>query len=255
MNIKAFDISSEINEKEFYPNDYILDNSLDKDVLNFFNSQKNDKSKFLHDISIKEIQEYANNIIEEEAEEESSESDELIYSKFPDNIDLIKNEIYNNIRIDKNAIKEVINEYIKIKSKFINEFNNNKNENIKEINEKDKFIFNVKKFKKNNDIELPKDDLIYKSILPFKSNEYLMKNINKCFKALKTCNSNNKKNLNKLSQWIYTFLLFLESPLSPEYCADLYSINKYIYNNFIKSSELKIIFIIISEIFKQILIL
>ena len=80
MNIKAFDISSEINEKEFYPNDYILDNSLDKDVLNFFNSQKNDKSKFPHDISNKEIQEYANNNIEEEAEEESSESDELIYS-------------------------------------------------------------------------------------------------------------------------------------------------------------------------------
>ena len=82
-----------------------------------------------------------------------------------------------------------------------------------------------------------------------------MKNINKCFKVLKSSNIKNKNELEKLSEWFYTFLLFLEMPLIPEYNADLYSINKYIYNNFIKVSELKIIFIIICEIFKQILIL
>ena len=97
--------------------------------------------------------------------------------------------------------------------------------------------------------------LFNNNILPFKSNEYLMKNINKCFKVLKNCNKNNKDVLGKVSEWLYTFLLFLEMPISPDNSADLYSINKYIYNNFMKISELKIIYIIICEIFKQILIL
>ena len=46
MNIKAFDINSGINEKEFYPENYVLDNTLDKEVLNFFNTQKNDENIF-----------------------------------------------------------------------------------------------------------------------------------------------------------------------------------------------------------------
>ena len=265
MNIKAFDISTNINEKEFYPENYILDNSLDKDILNFFQSQKTNENIFSKKISSKENNitnqtNQINNLTEKEnfnnindineEEEEDSESSELIYSSFPDNIAQTKNQIYSKMNIDTNIIKAIIDEYNKIKNKFLNDIINISNNNALE---KDKFAFNVNEFNKYDNT--PSDEFIKRNILPFKSNGYLMKNINKSFKALKTFNKGNKKEINKLSQWIYTFLLFLETPLSPEYCADLYSINKYIYNNFMKSSELKIIFVIICEIFKQILIL
>jgi len=253
MNTKAFNITSDINEKELYPEDYILDNTLDKDVLDFFNLQKNDENIFPKKTIIKNntnFIEKENNFDNEEGDEEeeenSSESSELIYSNFPDNISIAKNKIYEKININENIIQAVIEEFSKLKNKFINS-------NLNIISNDDKFIFSSKDF--NNYDNTPSDDFIRRNILPFKSNEYLMKNINKCFKVLKTFNKNQKKEINKLSQWIYTFLLFLEMPLSPDNCADLYSMNKYIYNNFMKSSELKIIFIIICEIFKQILIL
>jgi len=252
MNIKAFNINSEINEKEFYPEDYILDNALDNDVLDFFNSQKNNKSLFPKKEIIKDNIENEMDIENEEEEEDSSESSELIYSKFPDNISLTKNQIYEKMNINEEIIKVVTTEYFKLKNKFIDNFNNNINKN-NNLSEEDKFICNSKEF--SNYDNYPSDEFINKKILPFKSNEYLMKNINKSFKLLKGFNKGNKKEINKLSQWIYTFLLFLEGPLSPENSSDLYSINKYIYNNFMKSSELKIIFVIICEIFKQILIL
>ena len=259
MNIKAFDISNNINEKEFYPENYILDNTLDKDIQIFFQSQKNIENIFPKKQSQKETNNIiqSNNLLEnednmeEEEEEDSSESSELIYSSFPDNITKAKNQIYENMHIEANIIKSIIDEYNKVKNKFLNDYKNISINN--NALEKDKFIFNLNEFNKYDNT--PNDEFIKRNILPFKSNGYLMKNINKSFKALKTFNKTNKKEINKLSQWIYSFLLFLEPPLSPEYCADLYSINKYIYNNFMKSSELKIIFVIICEIFKQILIL
>ena len=52
-------------------------------------------------------------------------------------------------------------------------------------------IINHKEFNKYN---LPEDNIINNNILPFKSNDYLMKNINKCFKVLKNCNKSKKKN-------------------------------------------------------------
>ncbi len=243
MNIKAFNINSEINEKEFYPENYILDKTFDKDVFDFFDSQKNNEILFQKKALM--------NIENEEEEEDSSESSELIYSSFPDNITKAKNQIYENMHIEANIIKSIIVEFNKVKNKFLNDYKNISINN--NALEKDKFIFNLNEFNKYDNT--PNDEFIKRNILPFKSNGYLMKNINKSFKALKTFNKTNKNEINKLSQWIYSFLLFLEPPLSPEYCADLYSINKYIYNNFMKSSELKIIFVIICEIFKQILIL
>ena len=258
MNIKAFDISNNINEKEFYPENYILDNTLDKDILNFFQSQKKTENIFPKKQSQKEIDNIIqqNNSIENEdnieEEEEDSESSELIYSSFPDNIIKAKNQIYENMHIDSNIIKSILEEYNNIKNKFLDDYKNIANKNTNSL-EKDKFIFNLNEFNKYDNT--PNDEFIKINILPFKSNGYLMKNINKSFKAVKTFNKTNKKEINKLSQWLYSFLLFLELPLSPEYCSDLYSINKYIYNNFMKSSELKIIFVIICEIFKQILIL
>ena len=253
MNTKAFNIISDINEKELYPEDYILDNTLDKDVLDFFNLQKNDENIFPKKTIMKNntnFIEKENNFDNEEGDEEeeehSSESSELIYSNFPDNISIAKNKIYEKMNINENIIKAVMDEFSKLKNKFINS-------NLNIISNDNKFIFSSKEF--NNYDNTPSDDFIRRNILPFKSNGYLMKNINKCFKVLKTFNKNQKKEINKLSQWIYTFLLFLEMPLSTDNCADLYSMNKYIYNNFMKSSELKIIFVIICEIFKQILIL
>ena len=254
MNTKAFNINSNIiNEKELYPKDYIIDNTLDKDVLDFFNSQKNaenifpKKSNTINKPLTNLIEKENNFPNEEEEEEEDSESSELIYSNFPDNISITKNKVYEKMNINSNIIQAVIEEFSKLKNKFINiKDNNNKSES-------NKFIFSSKEF--INYDNTPSDDFIRKNILPFKSNEYLMKNINKCLKVLKTFNKSQKNEINKLSQWIYTFLLFLEMPLSPDNCADLYSLNKYIFNNFMKSPELKIIFVIICEIFKQILIL
>ena len=263
MNIKAFNINSDINEKEFYPENYVLDNTLDKEVLNFFNTQKNDENIFPKKTLIQEninntnTKLPLNNHMEEEIsnneeDEEEDDSSELIYSSFPDNTTKAKNEIYEKMNINENIIKAIIEEYSKIKEKFINSINNSHiNDCIQ--SDKDKFIFRAKEF--NSYDITPSDEFIKLNILPYKSNEYLIKNINKCLKVLKSLSKKNQKEINKLSQWIYTFLLFLEMPLSPDNCADLYSMNKYIYNNFIKSSELKIIFVVICEIFKQVLIL
>ena len=276
MIIKAFDISFD-NEKDFYPKDYQLDKTLDKDIIEFFKSQRNEEGKFYLSKKTKYIREEDvfnndeinkekenklnaikitgenNNELEDEIdnkEDESSSSSELIYSIFPDNIEITKKNIYEKMHINDNLIKAVIEEYLKTKYKFLNEYKKEGNSN--EISKNDKLIINHKEFNKYN---LPEDNIINNNILPFKSNDYLMKNINKCFKVLKNCNKNKKKELGKVSEWLYTFLLFLEMPLTPEFNADLYAINKYIFNNFMKISELKIIFIIICEIFKQILIL
>jgi hypothetical protein len=234
--------------------------------MNFFTSQKNEedtyylskKTKNKKDKEEKEDKEDEisafkndNEIQNVEEDDESSSSSELIYSTYPNNVETTKNNIYKEMNINQNLIKAVIEEYSQTKEKFMKGFNRESEaKNI--IEEKNKFIFNPKEF---NQYDLPKDDIINYNILPFISNGYLIKNINKCFKVLKKCNKNSKKEISALSEWFYTFLLFLESPLSPDHSADLYSINKYIYNNFIKNTELKIIFIIISEIFKQLLIL
>ena len=292
MNNKAFNISFE--EKDFYPKDCKIDTSLDKDIMDFFKSQKTEEDKYYLSKKTKnkkveeeisknienfeskekkpkkqnkiinnnenydndnegEFDEYIENEEGEEGEEneedESSSSSELIYSTFPDNIELTKKNIYEKMSINKTLIEAVIEEFSKTKNKFLNEYKKEENEN--NLNESNKLIIDHKEF---NKYELPDDNIINNKILPFKSNEYLMKNINKCFKVLKNCNKNNKKELGKVSEWFYTFFLFLEMPLSPDFNADLYYINKYIYNNFMKISELKIIFIIICEIFKQILI-
>ena len=276
MIIKAFDISFD-NEKDFYPKDYQLDKTLDKDIIEFFKSQRNEEGKFYLSKKTKYIREEDvfnndeinkekenklntikitgenNNELEDEIdnkEDESSSSSELIYSIFPDNIEITKKNIYEKMHINDNLIKAVIEEYLKTKYKFLNEYKKEGNSN--EISKNDKLIINHKEFNKYN---LPEDNIINNNILPFKSNDYLMKNINKCFKVLKNCNKNKKKELGKVSEWLYTFLLFLEMPLTPEFNADLYAINKYIFNNFMKISELKIIFIIKCKIFKQILIL
>ena len=279
---KAFNISFNNDEKEkekdFYPKDYQIDTSLDKDILDFFTSQKKEEDTYylskktknkkekeekeekeeVEEIEDKEeLDEYIHNftntneIENEEEEDESSSSSELIYSTFPNNIETTKNNIYKEMNIYPNLIKPVIEEFLKTKDKFLTEFN--KMPQKKEFDDNNKFIFNAKEF--NNQYDLPKDDIINGNILPFISNGYLITNINKCFKALKKCNQSSKKEISILSEWFYTFLLFMEMPLSPDHSADLYSINKYIFNNFLKNTELKIIFIIISEIFKQILIL
>ena len=268
MNNKAFNIFLD-NEKDFYPKDCQIDTLLDKDIEEFFKSQKNETEKYNlikktkhknednnnesfengNDNGHKINNEY-NNFISIEEEDECSSSSELIYSTFPDNIELIKKNIYEKMHINKKLIDAVIEEYFKTKNRILNE--SKKEENLKNNSQKSKLIINHKKF---NKYKFPKNDIINNKIIPYISNDYLMKNINKCFKVLKSSNIKNKNELEKLSEWFYTFLLFLEMPLIPEYNADLYSINKYIYNNFIKVSELKIIFIIICEIFKQILIL
>ena len=279
---KAFDISFNDEENHFYPKDYQLDTSLDNDIINFFKSQKdeedtcylskktkNKKEKekegiVKHTLPNKEKNkkeesddEYDNEIsndngnsdIESGEDDQSSSSSELIYSTFPNNIETTKNSIYEKMHINQDLTQAVIEEYSKTKNKFLKKINKELNTNM---SDDDKFEFRAKDFNKYN---LPEDNIIKNNILPFKTNGYLIKNINKCYKILKNCNKNNKEEIKKLSEWFYTFLLFLEMPLSPDHCADLYSINKYIYNNFMKITELKIIFIIICEIFKQILIL
>ena len=232
MNEKAFDINIQ-NEKDLYPDGYQIDDELDKDIQLFFKQQKNDDKEF------------KNKSIENE-EEESSSSSDMIYSTFPSNVELIKKNIYQKLNISENLIKTVIEEYSKTKNKFLEKNENNKKE-------KNKFFI---KNKNLNEFDYPSDDIIINNILPFKSQSYIMKNINKSFKLLKMNGKENaNKNFEKLCEWLYTFLLFIEMPLSQDYSADLYSINKYIYNNFSKKPEVKIIFIIISEIFKQVIVI
>ena len=270
MNNKAFNVGFNDKDNDFYPHDCNIDTSLDNDIIEFFKLQKteeeihiklNKKENIINENdnnkdaekkqNIKEGDNYIENDSEEDIEngEDESSSSELIYSTFPDNIQIAKEDIYKRMYINEDIIKSVIEEYLKTKNKFLNELK--KNFKSKDISQNDIFIINHKDF---INCHYPEDNVIKNNILPFKSNEYLIKNINRCFKVLKNCNRKNNE-LGKLSEWIYTFLLFLEMPLSPEQNSDLYSINKYIYNNFMKTSELKIIFIIICEIFKQILII
>ena len=208
---KAFDISFNDEEKHFYPKDYQLDTSLDNDIINFFKSQKdeedtcylskktkNKKEKekegiVKHTLPNKEKNkkeesddEYDNEIsndngnsdIESGEDDQSSSSSELIYSTFPNNIETTKNSIYEKMHINQDLTQAVIEEYSKTKNKFLKKINKELNTNM---SDDDKFEFRAKDFNKYN---LPEDNIIKNNILPFKTNGYLIKNINKCYKII-----------------------------------------------------------------------
>ena len=225
-NIKqeiAFDINDDY--KNFYPENIQIDDKLDDDIKKFFNNQNNFNNN-------------NNNLLIE------NDNNDFFINKNEDNLKLSINEIYNKLNIKKEFINIVINEFNEIKNK-LNELKKN---NIYNNNFCKKLIIN-----KNILIPFPNNEILITRIFPFLSNKYCLNQIKK-IKYLIFIEKNNELDFNKLFEWLYTFLLLIEQPLFDFENSILFELNKLIYYNIDllnKYLNLKICFIIISEIYKQ----
>ena len=215
MNNKAFQLK---NCPEIYPENCEFDNTLDNQISNFFKDKNNTSSK------------------SDNSSNSDEDLDEMIFSNHPDNVPLVKKKLYEELKISDELINKVKDEYEKARKELLSL-----------SYKKGKVINNI--FNDINKIPDPSNECIIQNILPNKTNEFLMKNLNKMVKLYE------KIEKEKISKWIYLFLLLLEKPLTPEQSSDLYYINKIIYQKYKNKNDLKIIFIIIIEIFNQILIL
>ena len=232
-NIKqeiAFDINDDY--KNFYPDNIQIDDKLDEDIKNFFNKQ-NDKNDIIYNNNVNN-----NNLLIE------NDNNDFFLNKNEDNLKLSINEIYNKLNIKKEFINIVINEFNEIKNK-LNELKKN---NIYNNNFCKKLIIN-----KNILIPFPNNEILITRIFPFLSNKYCLNQIKK-IKNLIFIEKNKDLDFNKMFEWLYTFLLLIEQPLFDFENSILFELNKLIYNNIDllnKYLNLKICFIIISEIYKQ----
>jgi len=234
-NIKqeiAFDINID-NYKNFYPDNIEVDDELDEDIKKFFNNQ-NDNNNINNKINNN------NNLL---INDENDNNDFFININ-EDNLKLSINEVYNKLNIKKEFINVVINEFNEVKNK-LNELQKNCNYNN---NFCKKLIIN-----KNILIPFPNNEILITRIFPFLSNKYCLNQIKK-IKYLIFIEKNKDLDFDKMFEWLYTFLLLIEQPLFDFENSILFELNKLIYYNFDllnKYLNLKISFIIISEIYKQ----
>lgn len=188
---------------------------------------------------------------------------DIEYNIFPDNNKQI-DDIYSNINISLQYIEVVKNEYYSFKQKI--------KVYCKGSEEKLNHEMIVKRFKltieKYNFLLIPSDsvlEIIGSSI----TNTNCMKLIKKIHSLL-ICDSE-KNSFNKhyeLVMWVYMILGYIEMPLVDDDNSTLYSLNKYLYQSIISKKHndintsntnsesiiivsMKIVYIIISEIFKQ----
>ena len=234
-NIKqeiAFDINDDY--KNFYPENIQIDDKLDDDIKKFFNNQ-NEKNDIINNNN--NVNNNNNLLIE-------NDNNDFFINKNEDNLKLSINEIYNKLNIKKEFINIVINEFNEIKNK-LNELKKN---NIYNNNFCKKLIIN-----KNILIPFPNNEILITRIFPFLSNKYCLNQIKK-IKNLIFIEKNKDLDFNKMFEWLYTFLLLIEQPLFDFENSILFELNKLIYYNIDllnKYLNLKICFIIISEIYKQ----
>lgn len=216
-----FDLSKIDNS--IYPDDVLIDNEMDEKIKNFF------KNNNMNIVNTNE------NILDSESESEIFINNN--YLKFEN-----ENNIYEELKINNDFINEVLSEYEIVKDKILKLNIEKKNELI--ISKKN---YNISPF--------PNDYILKTRILGFKSNKKCMKQILTIKNIIFSNNNINNINLTKLYQWIYTFLLLLDTPLIDSDNSILYDLNKKIYlqekNTNNNNIYLKIIFIIISKIFNQ----
>ena len=216
-----FDLSKIDNS--IYPDDVLIDNEMDEKIKNFF------KNNNMNIVNTNE------NILDSESESEIFINNN--YLKFEND-----NNIYEELKINNDFINEVLSEYEIVKDKILKLNIEKKNELI--ISKKN---YNISPF--------PNDYILKTRILGFKSNKKCMKQILTIKNIIFSNNEINNINLTKLYQWIYTFLLLLDTPLIDSDNSILYDLNKKIYlqekNTNNNNIYLKIIFIIISKIFNQ----
>jgi len=216
-----FDLSKIDNS--IYPDDVLIDNEMDEKIKNFF------KNNNMNIVNTNE------NILDSESESEIFINNN--YLKFEN-----ENNIYEELKINNDFINEVLSEYEIVKDKILKLNIEKKNELI--ISKKN---YNISPF--------PNDYILKTRILGFKSNKKCMKQILTIKNIIFSNNNINNINLTKLYQWIYTFLLLLDTPLIDSDNSILYDLNKKIYlqekNTNNNNIYLKIIFIIISKKFNQ----
>jgi hypothetical protein len=212
---EKFDLSKFDNS--IYPDDVLFDKEMDEKINKFFNN---------------------NNI---EINEEESGSEIFIN----ENLTFFEedNKIYKELEICNRFVKEVLTEYQNMKN----------NLSKIEIDKKSELMITKKNY---NIIPFPSDNILKTQILPYKSNKKLMKQI-LTIKNILFQNNKESINLNftKLSEYLYLFLILLNKPLVDTDNSILYDLNKKIYFHIKKTKNqnitLKIIFIIIMEIFNQ----
>ena len=216
-----FDLSKIDNS--IYPDDVLIDNEMDEKIKNFF------KNNNMNIVNTNE------NILDSESESEIFINNN--YLKFEN-----ENNIYEELKINNDFINEVLSEYEIVKDKILKLNIEKKNELI--ISKKN---YNISPF--------PNDYILKTRILGFNSNKKCMKQILTIKNIIFSNNNINNINLTKLYQWIYTFLLLLDTPLIDSDNSILYDLNKKIYlqekNTNNNNIYLKIIFIIISKKFNQ----
>ena len=230
----AFDVNND-NYKNFYPDNFQIDDELDEDIKKFFNNQ-NENNNIINNININNNN---NLLINNE-----NDNNDFYVNIYEDNLKISINEVYNKLNIKKEFINVVINEFNEVKNK-LNELQKNCNYNN---NFCKKLIIN-----KNILIPFPNNEILITRIFPFLSNKYCLNQIKK-IKYLIFIEKNKDLDFDKIFEWLYTFLLLIEQPLFDFENSILFELNKLIYYNFDllnKYLNLKISFIIISEIYKQ----
>ena len=229
----AFDVNND-NYKNFYPDNFQIDDELDEDIKKFFNNQ-NENNNIINIINNNNNNLLINN---------ENDNNDFYVNLYEDNLKLSINEVYNKLNIKKEFINVVINEFNEVKNK-LNELQKNCNYNN---NFCKKLIIN-----KNILIPFPNNEILITRIFPFLSNKYCLNQIKK-IKYLIFIEKNKDLDFDKMFEWLYTFLLLIEQPLFDFENSILFELNKLIYYNFDllnKYLNLKISFIIISEIYKQ----
>ena len=216
-----FDLSKIDNS--IYPEDVLIDNEMDEKIKNFFKNNNNN------------LQNTNNNNLDSESESEIFLN--YNYSNFEN-----QNNIYEELKINNDFINEVLSEY-KIAKDKISKLN---------IEKKDELMISKKNY---NISPLPNDYILKTRVLGFKSNKKCIKQILTIKNIIFSNNDINNINLTKLYEWLYTFLLLLDTPLVDSDNSILYDLNKKIYLQQKKNNNnniyFKIIFIIISKVFKQ----
>lgn len=168
---------------------------------------------------------------------------EIEVSQHPDNLVMLSQKENDYLNISKEYVQYVVNEYNETHKK-LNELKNNHEiiqheEQFKIVNESKQTLMK------------PTDELIQKRIFPYLSNKY-------CIQQIRSINNllflnKKKKNIDNsiLYEWLYCFLLLLNPPLTANYNSVLYETNKNIFSQKVQLHQSTLIYIIISNIFKQ----
>ena len=210
-----FDLSKIDNS--IYPEDVLIDNEMDEKIKNFFKNNNNN------------LQNTNNNNLDSESESE-----------------IFINYNYSNFENQNNIYEEFF--------KYVSEEDKIAKDKISKLNieKKDELMISKKNY---NISPLPNDYILKTRVLGFKSNKKCIKQILTIKNIIFSNNDINNINLTKLYEWLYTFLLLLDTPLVDSDYSILYDLNKKIYLQQKKNNNnniyFKIIFIIISKIFNQ----